>query len=155
MQAALNASQIPPQLLDLEITEGALMEHGAAATEILMALRELGIGLATDDFGTGYSSLAYLRHFPVELLKIDQSFMQGVPEETGAMEIASAIVVMAHTLRMRVIAEGVENVQQWTFLQNIGCDYAQGWYLGRPMSAAEMEIVLQANLLSMQGVASE
>lgn len=155
VQAALNASQIPPQLLELEITESALMVHGAAATEILMALRELGIGLAIDDFGTGYSSLAYLRHFPVELLKIDQSFMQGVPEEAGAVEIASAIVVMAHTLRMQVIAEGVENLQQWTFLQSIGCDYAQGWYLGRPMSAADMEIVLRANILSMQGVANE
>lgn len=101
VQAALNASQIPPQLLELEITESALMEHGAAATEILMALRGLGVGLAIDDFGTGYSSLAYLRHFPVELLKIDQSFMRGVPEEVSAVEIASAIVVMAHTLRMR------------------------------------------------------
>jgi EAL domain-containing protein (putative c-di-GMP-specific phosphodiesterase class I) len=131
------------------------MEHGAAATEILMALRELGIGLAIDDFGTGYSSLAYLRHFPVELLKIDQSFMRGVPEEASAVEIASAIVVMAHTLRMRVIAEGVENVEQWTFLQNIGCDYAQGWYLGRPMSAVDMEVVLRANILSMQEIANE
>ena len=155
VQAALNASQIPPQLLDLEITEGALMEHGAAATEILTALRDLGIGLAIDDFGTGYSSLAYLRHFPVELLKIDQSFMRGVPEEASAVEIASAIVVMAHTLRMRVIAEGVENVEQWTFLQNIGCDYAQGWYLGRPMSAVDMEVVLRANILSMQEIANE
>jgi EAL domain-containing protein (putative c-di-GMP-specific phosphodiesterase class I) len=131
------------------------MVHGAAATEILMALRKLGVGLAIDDFGTGYSSLAYLRHFPVELLKIDQSFMRGVPEEAGAMEVASAIVVMAHTLRMQVIAEGVENPQQWTFLQNIGCDYAQGWYLGMPMSAAEMEVVLRANFLPMQGVAYE
>jgi diguanylate cyclase (GGDEF)-like protein len=155
VQAALDASQIPPQLLELEITEGALMAHGAAATEILTALRELGIGLAIDDFGTGYSSLAYLRHFPVELLKIDQSFMRGVPEEVSAVEIASAIVVMAHTLRMRVIAEGVENLQQWTFLQDIGCDYAQGWYLGRPMSAVDMELVLRANILSMQGIASE
>jgi diguanylate cyclase (GGDEF)-like protein len=155
VQAALKASQIPPQLLDLEITESALMVHGAAATEILMALRELGIGLAIDDFGTGYSSLAYLRHFPVELLKIDQSFMRGVPEEAGAVEVASAIVVMAHTLHMQVIAEGVENLQQWTFLQNIGCDYAQGWYLGMPMSAAEMEVVLRANILPTQGVAYE
>ena len=155
VQTALHASQIPPQLLELEITEGALMVHGAAATEILMALRELGIGLAIDDFGTGYSSLAYLRHFPVELLKIDQSFMRGIPEEAGAVEIASAIVVMAHTLRMRVIAEGVENLQQWTFLQSIGCDYAQGWYLGRPMTAADMELVLRANTLSMLGVTNE
>lgn len=155
VQAALNASQIPPQLLELEITESALMEHGAAATEILMALRGLGIGLAIDDFGTGYSSLAYLRHFPVELLKIDQSFMRGVPEEVGAVEIASAIVVMAHTLRMRVIAEGVENVEQWTFLQNIGCDYAQGWFLGKAMSAVDMEGMLRSNILSMPEIVNK
>lgn len=151
VQAALNASQIPPQLLDLEITESALMEHGAAATEILMALRGLGVGLAIDDFGTGYSSLAYLRHFPVELLKIDQSFMRGVPEEVSAVEIASAIVAMAHTLRMRVIAEGVENIEQWTFLQSIGCDYAQGWYLGKAMSAVDVEVVLRAKHLAYAG----
>ncbi|MBB6185913.1 EAL domain-containing protein (putative c-di-GMP-specific phosphodiesterase class I) [Rhodanobacter sp. MP7CTX1] len=120
-----------------------------------MALRELGFGLAVDDFGMGYSSLAYLRQFPIELVKIDQSFMRGVPEEAGAVEIASAIVVMAHTLHMQVIAEVVENVQQWTFLQNIDCDYAQGWYLGKPMSAVDMEVVLRANILSMQGVANE
>lgn len=155
VQAALSASQIPPHLLELEITESALMEHGAAATKILMALRELGIGLAIDDFGTGYSSLAYLRHFPVELLKIDQSFMSGVPEEVSAVEIASAIVAMGHTLHMRVIAEGVENLQQWTFLQSIGCDYAQGWYLGKAMSAVDVEVVLRANVLPMQEIVSE
>ena len=155
VQVALSASQIPPELLELEITESALMEHGAAATKILMALRGLGIGLAIDDFGTGYSSLAYLRHFPVKLLKIDQSFMHGVPEEVSAVEIASAIVAMAHSLRMQVIAEGVENVQQWAFLQRIGCDYAQGWYLGKAMSAVDVEVVLRANVWPLRGIVSE
>ena len=142
VQSALTASQIPPHLLELEITESALMEHGATATEILVALRELGVFLAIDDFGTGYSSLAYLRHFPVGLLKIDQSFMVGVPEEESAAEITSAIVGMAHTLHMRVLAEGVENAQQWAFLKRIGCDYAQGWYFSRAVSANEIKTML-------------
>jgi EAL domain-containing protein (putative c-di-GMP-specific phosphodiesterase class I) len=148
VQAALDSSQVPAHLLELEITEGALMEHGGHAADILGALCRLGVGLAIDDFGTGYSSLAYLRHFPVQLLKIDQGFMRDVPEDPGAVEIASAIVAMAHSLHMQVLAEGVENAQQWAFLQDIGCDYAQGWYHGKAMPAAAMEVLLRTGVVA-------
>lgn len=132
---ALGASALPPEQLELEITEGTLMQQGDTVTSLLTRLRELGVSVAIDDFGTGYSSLAYLRHFPIALLKIDQSFMQGVPHDQSAVEITSTIVAMARNLHLGVLAEGVETVEQWEFLKSIGCGYAQGWYIGRPMTA--------------------
>ncbi len=135
VRAILDACAMPPHLLELEITEGAIMGRGENARDILIALKSLGLKLAIDDFGTGYSSLAYLRRFPINVLKIDQSFMHDIPHDTGAMEIAATIVAMARNLHMDVLAEGVESEEQLAFLQMHGCDYAQGYLLSRPLAA--------------------
>lgn len=140
---ALGASGIPPQLLELEITEGSLLERGPAISDVLLKLRALGVSLAIDDFGTGYSSLAYLHRLPIQLLKIDRSFLAGLPSDAGAVALTSTIVAMARNLKMKVLAEGVEDVAQWTFLRNVGCDYAQGWHIGTPMTAEQFQVWLR------------
>lgn|GEM_PF-1819903 len=136
---ALGASGLPPHLLELEITEGSLLQHGPAVSSMLSRLRDLGLSFAIDDFGMGYSSLAYLNRFPIQVLKIDRTFMSGLPDDPKAVSLISTIVAMGRNMNMRVLAEGVENLAQWTFLANVGCDCAQGWYIGPPMTAAEFE----------------
>ncbi|PMQ05407.1 Phytochrome-like protein cph2 [Dyella sp. AD56] len=136
---ALGASGLPPQLLELEITEGSLLQHGPAVSDVLSRLRALGLSFAIDDFGTGYSSLAYLNRFPIQILKIDRSFLIGLPDDARAITLTSTIVAMARNMNMRVLAEGVENVAQWDFLRDAGCDCAQGWYIGPPMTVEQFE----------------
>lgn len=136
---ALGASGLPPRLLELEITEGSLLQHGPAVSSMLSRLRELGLSFAIDDFGMGYSSLAYLNRYPIQVLKIDRTFMSGLPGDPKAVSLVSTIVAMGRNMNMRVLAEGVENLAQWNFLRDVGCDYAQGWYIGPPMPAAEFE----------------
>jgi diguanylate cyclase (GGDEF)-like protein len=135
---ALGASRIPPELLELEITEGSLLERSVAVSNVLSSLRALGVSLAIDDFGTGYSSLAYLHRLPIQLLKIDRTFLSGLPLDAGAVALTSTIIAMARNLNTKVLAEGVENLAQWTFLKEAGCDYAQGWHVGVPMLAADL-----------------
>lgn len=132
---ALGAAGLPPELLELEITEGCFLQREASVLAFLDKLRETGVSLAIDDFGTGYSSLAYLRRFPVQILKIDKTFLIEIPGDRQAEALVSAIVAMARGLSLKVLAEGVENHAQWSFLKDIGCDLAQGWLLGAPMSA--------------------
>jgi diguanylate cyclase (GGDEF)-like protein len=136
---ATGASGISPELLELEITEGTLLERGPALLGVLSSLRALGIRLAIDDFGTGYSSLAYLHRLPIQLLKIDKCFLAGLPSDTGAVALISTIIAMACNLNIKVLAEGVETAAQWTFLREAGCDYVQGWYAGAPMTGADFE----------------
>ncbi|AIF48858.1 putative bifunctional diguanylate cyclase/phosphodiesterase [Dyella japonica] len=136
---ALGASGLPPHLLELEITEGSLLQHGTAVSAMLSRLRDLGLSFAIDDFGMGYSSLAYLNRFPIQVLKIDRSFMSGLPDDPKAVSLVSTIVAMGRNMNMRVLAEGVEKLTQWNFLRDVGCDCAQGWYIGPPMTAAEFE----------------
>ncbi|MCK9394386.1 MAG: EAL domain-containing protein [Methylobacter sp.] len=133
----------PPKQLELEITESGLMENQDNATEILNCLREQGIRLAIDDFGTGYSSLAYLKHFPLDLLKIDKSFIDDIPHLQDDMEIAATIIAMGHILGFKVLAEGVETVEQLAFLQEKGCDMYQGYFKSRPVPAEEFARLLQ------------
>jgi diguanylate cyclase (GGDEF)-like protein len=142
---ALGSSALPPRLLELEITEGSLLEHGLAVSDMLSTLRSLGVSFAIDDFGTGYSSLAYLHRFPIQVLKIDRSFLSGLPTDPGAIALTSTIIAMAHNMNMQVLAEGVENVSQWNFLRDMGCDWAQGWYIGAPMTAEQFEVWLASN----------
>jgi diguanylate cyclase (GGDEF)-like protein/PAS domain S-box-containing protein len=130
---------IPPELLDIELTESSLMENVVRIQRTLADLKALGTMLSLDDFGTGYSSLAYLKHFPIDKLKIDQSFVRGLPEDADDAAIAQTIIVMAHQLRMVVAAEGVETEAQSAFLTGIGCDELQGYHLGRPVIAHEAE----------------
>ena len=150
LRAVLDATGLPPRLLELEITEGAIMKQGQGAVITLQAVKDLGLKLAIDDFGTGYSSLAYLRRFPIDTLKIDQSFMRDIPRDTGAMEIAVTIIAMAHNLRMQVLAEGVETPEQLAFLQRNGCNTYQGYLSSRPVTAESFATLLRANRNTQQ-----
>ena len=127
-----------PRLLDLEITEGALMENVEQAVETLLALKELGIRICIDDFGTGYSSLSYLKRFPLDLLKIDRSFIMGLPDDGDDAAIINAILAMARSLRLDVIAEGVETEQQKDYLLSQQCVGMQGYLFSRPLPGEEL-----------------
>ena len=145
MRRVLAETRIPPALLQLEITESALMAHGKAAIALLQSLRRLGVEMAIDDFGTGYSSLAYLRKLPVQTLKIDQSFLCDIPADDGARAIVAAVIDLAHSLGLRVVAEGVEREEQADCLRAMGCDVAQGWLYGRAMPADAFRTWLQSS----------
>ena len=131
-------SGLDPDALELEITESMLMEHGSMVIGTLHALRSLGVRVAIDDFGTGYSSLAYLKRLPLDTLKIDRSFVADIPSHEGGAEIASAIIALAHTLHLDVLAEGVENEAQLAFLKARGCDYFQGFLVSPGVTADEL-----------------
>jgi len=132
---ALETSGLPAACLELEITEGALMEDVEQAQTTLAGLRQLGVHLAVDDFGTGYSSLAYLQRFPLGKLKIDQSFMRGMPEDHGNLEIIGTLVALARSLDLSILAEGVETQAQLDVLRQLGCEQCQGYLFSRPLSA--------------------
>ncbi|HEY8095352.1 MAG TPA: PAS domain S-box protein [Methylobacter sp.] len=139
----LSDTGFPPQQLELEITESGLMENQDNAAAILNSLRAQGVRLAIDDFGTGYSSLAYLKHFPLDMLKIDKSFIDDIPHLQDDMEIAATIIAMGHILGFKVLAEGVETPEQLAFLQEIGCDMYQGYIKSKPVPAPEFVELLR------------
>jgi len=140
----LRASGFPADRLELEITEGVLVEREQDALETLGRLRALGVRIAVDDFGTGYSSLAKLKRFPLDVLKIDRSFISDIPASADDMAISSAIIAMARSLGLRVIAEGVETPAQLEFLLERCCDMYQGFLRSRPLPAAEFAALLRA-----------
>jgi EAL domain-containing protein (putative c-di-GMP-specific phosphodiesterase class I) len=125
----------PPESLKLEITESTVMGDPIAAVEMLLQIKALGIRLAIDDFGTGYSSLSYLHRFPLDTLKIDRSFISGMCEGGEGMEIARTIMPLASNLRLDVVAEGVETIEQVALLKKLRCKFAQGFYFSRPLAA--------------------
>ncbi|MDN2699539.1 EAL domain-containing protein [Janthinobacterium sp. SUN073] len=127
--------------LELELTESMVMHDVEQATAIMANLKALGVQLSIDDFGTGYSSLAYLRHFPIDVLKIDKTFVSDITHDDDAA-IVRAIISLAHSLRLKVIAEGVETVQQLAFLRQHGCDQMQGYLFSRPLTAPAFEALL-------------
>ncbi|MCB0062986.1 MAG: EAL domain-containing protein [Caldilineaceae bacterium] len=133
----LATSNLDPRYLELEITESLLMEDVEKAIAVLQQLRAIGTSIALDDFGTGYSSLSYLKRFPLQYLKIDRSFVSGIPEDSNDQAIVHAIVALAQSLQLAVIAEGVETEAQARYLQQIGCAMFQGYYSSRPVPAAE------------------
>lgn len=133
-----------PGSLVLEVTESTLMADTRVALEHLRAVRALGVGLAIDDFGTGYSSLSYLKRLPVNSLKVDRSFVQDLPDDEEDRAITSLIVAMARSLNYQVIVEGVESSPQLDFLRQCGCDFAQGFYFSRPVSAEQVFVLLAA-----------
>jgi diguanylate cyclase (GGDEF)-like protein/PAS domain S-box-containing protein len=137
---------LPPAALKLEITESTVMADPLAAVEMLQQIKSLGIRLAIDDFGTGYSSLSYLHRFPLDTLKIDRSFISVMEEDGEGMEIARSIVPMANNLRLDVVAEGVETIQQVALLKKLQCKYGQGYYFSRPLSAEGIAALLAADL---------
>ena len=140
--AVLDRTGLPADALWLEITESMLMTDPDSASSVLNALHGYGVRLAIDDFGTGYSSLAYLRRFPVEMLKIDRSFTMAMNESADDEAIVTSVTALAHTLGMRVVAEGVERADQLDKLRQLGCDYAQGYFIGRPAAASTVRQTL-------------
>lgn len=132
---AISSAGIPPHALELEITESILLEHSEATTQTLDRLKNIGVTLAIDDFGTGYSSLAYLKRFPIDRLKIDQSFVRDIAEDSEDLAIVRAIIAMSRALYLDVIAEGVETAEQLALLQREGCADCQGYYFSPPLDA--------------------
>ncbi|HET6724646.1 MAG TPA: EAL domain-containing protein [Gammaproteobacteria bacterium] len=142
IQSVLEETGVQPSLLELEITESTLMDDPAAYRKIIRKLNKLGVSFAIDDFGTGYSSLAYLRDLPVDCLKIDQSFVAGIPNDKEQMAITRAIINMARTLDKRIIAEGIETEAQLEFLRDQGCDEGQGFFISRPKPPEDIQAAL-------------
>ncbi|TBV00979.1 sensor domain-containing phosphodiesterase [Phytopseudomonas dryadis] len=136
--AILAEEQLPPELLELELTEGLLLEATEDTRDQLSRLKRLGLTLAMDDFGTGYSSLSYLKKFPIDVIKIDRSFIKDIPESQDDMEITSAVIAMAHNLKLKVVAEGIETPAQLGFLRRQQCDIGQGYLFDRPIAAREL-----------------
>jgi len=130
----LRETGLPPSALELEITETALMNPADDPAAVMGALHEMGVALAIDDFGTGYSSLSYLRQIKADRIKIDQSFIRDAPDNEDAAVIATAIVQLAHSLRLEVVAEGVESATHMDFVRRNGCDFAQGYFFSKAVA---------------------
>ncbi len=141
--AILKDTRLDPKFLELELTESVLMKHAGSTEAILKTLRARGVQLAVDDFGTGYSSLSYLRKFPIDALKIDQSFVRQIATTPDETSIVTAVISMGRSLKLRVIAEGVETQEELAFLQAHQCDAAQGYYFSRPVLPQQFAKMLQ------------
>ncbi len=144
VRSGLRDTGLDPSLLKLEITESLLMENPEASGAVLEALKNMGLSLVLDDFGTGYSSLAYLKHFPLDVLKIDRSFVKDIPNDADDVAIVRATVGLAHSLGLQVTAEGVETAEQAAFLRGLGCEYAQGYLFSKPIEAAAFVALLKS-----------
>ena len=141
----MNNAELSMHLLEIELTERAIMSNAEENIARFQEIREQGFGLSVDDFGTGYSSLSYLKKFPLSILKIDKSFVDGLPDDEEDISITSAILNLAHNLNMRVVAEGVETFEQLSFLTRLDCNYAQGYYISRPIPIQALENWLNDN----------
>ncbi|WP_435626238.1 EAL domain-containing protein [Candidatus Ferrigenium straubiae] len=144
----LNNTGLAPHYLELELTEGLVMSNTESAVATLNCFKEMGVRISIDDFGTGYSSLSYLKHFPIDYLKIDQSFVRDITTNPDDAAITTAIINMAQGLNLRTIAEGVETAEQLTFLRLHSCDVVQGYYFSKPVPAAEFAEILRMSYLS-------
>jgi len=142
----LREIKLPPDALKLEITESTVMKDPSGAVEMLQQIKSLGVRLAIDDFGTGYSSLSYLHRFPLDTLKIDRSFISSMDDDGDGMEIARTILPMAKNLRLDVVAEGVETLEQFELLKKFNCAFGQGYYFSRPLSAEGIATLLKGDL---------
>jgi diguanylate cyclase (GGDEF)-like protein/PAS domain S-box-containing protein len=143
---ALRTSGLDPALLEVELTESMLMQNVETTLATLHEMKDMGVRLAIDDFGTGYSSLSYLKRFPLDALKIDRSFVKDLPRDPEDAAITKAIIAMAHSLRLQVVAEGVETQDQLAFLQQHGCDVLQGYLFSRPVTAEKIRALLGKDL---------
>ncbi len=152
--ATLIETGLPSQYLELEITESTIMANAEEVIVTLDRLKTMGVQLAVDDFGTGYSSLNYLKRFPIDLLKIDRAFVSDITSDKVDADIVTTIITLAHSLGVKVIAEGVETKQQKEYLKEEGCDYIQGYFLGKPMPAEEFEKQFLASKMSSDNLVS-
>jgi diguanylate cyclase len=141
---ALREVDIPPGQLELEITETVLMDNVHDNVDLLNRLQKEGIRLSIDDFGTGYSSMAYLKRFPIDQVKIDRTFVRDIPGDGDDEAITTAIIAMAHSLGLSVVAEGVETEAQLDFLRNAGCDIMQGFYFAEPRPPEQVAAFLKS-----------
>jgi diguanylate cyclase (GGDEF)-like protein len=153
VESALQRSGLDARWLELEITETAILQRCAEAAAVLSSLQAIGVRISMDDFGTGYSSLRYLKRLPIDTLKIDRSFIQDLPNDADGAAITRAVIALAHSLRIRVVAEGVETASQAAFLRERGCDEAQGFAFGAPQPAEQMIERLGAILLPQRMLA--
>jgi EAL domain-containing protein (putative c-di-GMP-specific phosphodiesterase class I) len=147
VRRALDDVKLDPSALELEITETTAMQNGEVTVEVLRALRDIGVGISIDDFGTGYSSLNYLKRFPINAVKIDRAFVRDLGSSDGDAAIVSAVIGIARSLRLRVVAEGVETAEQFAFLRAKECDEAQGFYFSRPIPADDFSRALDERRL--------
>jgi EAL domain-containing protein (putative c-di-GMP-specific phosphodiesterase class I) len=143
IEAVLADTGLDPACLELELTESLFMSDVTPAVELLHRMKALGVNLSIDDFGTGFSSFSYLSRFPIDVLKIDRSFVNDITHDANDAAIVASIIALAHNLRLSVIAEGVETVEQLDYLRHQGCDEMQGYYFSRPLPAAEFEQLLR------------
>jgi diguanylate cyclase (GGDEF)-like protein len=150
IKSALNDSGMAPNLLELEISESMIMHNPAHLMTVLTDIKKMGVRLALDDFGTGYSSLAHIRHFPIDTLKVDRSFMRNIPRDSEDKAIIEAIINMGKTLSLTVVAEGVETQEQEDYLREHICDEMQGFYFSRPIAADQFGELLRENVPSRQ-----
>ena len=143
VQWVLNDNCLDPKYLELELTETVLMREAESTAAVLGRLKAVGVRLAVDDFGTGYSSLSYLTRFPIDTLKLDQSFLHEIDTRPNDAIVVKAVIGMAKSLQQRVIAEGIETQEQLAFLQAHGCDEGQGYYFSRPVTAKRIAPLLE------------
>ena len=146
IESAIKSSGITPDSLELEITEGVLLSGHSYIDAALEALKDLDISIAMDDFGTGYSSLTYLRSYPFNVLKIDQSFIRDIVQDSADRELIDATISMAHGLGLKVVAEGVENTEQLDYLKRSGCDLAQVYLFSKPLPPQEMDKLIETGI---------
>ena len=151
IKAIIGEAGLAPENLELEVTESAVMGNVDKAIEIMTNISQLGIRISIDDFGTGYSSLSYLKKFPIHKLKIDRSFVMDIPDSKDDCAITQTVISMSHSLGLKVIAEGVETVEQLDFLRERGCNQGQGYYYSKPVSAEEFTTLLQKNRELLSG----
>jgi len=154
VKAIARVVNVPLDHLELEVTESMLLVDFEAALETLTALRAMGVKIAIDDFGTGYSSLSYLRRLPLDKLKLDQSFTRDAQQNEGDVAITRAIIAMAQSLKLAVVAEGVETQAQVDLLLSLGCTTVQGFLLGRPLPAAETAQLLRQSVAAAPDAAT-
>ena len=146
VRAILSETGLEARYLELELTEGVLMEHAESTAAVLQELKTMGVHLAVDDFGTGYSSLSYLQQFPIDVLKIDQSFVHRITGDPDDSQIVSAIISMGKSLKHLVVAEGIETQEQRAFLQAQHCAEGQGYLFSRPLAAAQFAHLLEMTI---------
>ncbi len=152
ISGALKNSLVNPNQLELEITENVLMNNAKKTIDMISELKEMGLKLSMDDFGTGYSSFSYLQQFALDVIKIDRAFIKDIPDNTGSAAIVTAIISMAHSLNLTVVAEGVETKEQLDFLANCGCDEIQGYYFSKPLPTDQITALLNNSMNMYSGL---